>query len=150
MRTVDAKRAAKKGKVTLAPAITTQAHSQTEIYGPDARLVTTGGALTLTPSDGSAAVPFVLTAGDLLFVSNNKTAKENDLLFATVVEQQYYPEQARLLRFDAPARAVMDAKGLLVVADTGLDRLRLVRTRTNILTNFLISAKGCRISLSGP
>ena len=133
---------AKKGKVTLAPAITTQAHSQTDIYGPEARLVTTGGTLTLTPNDGSAAIAAAVSVGDLLFVANGEKVKENDLLFATLVQRQYYPEQARLLCLNAPARAVMDAKGLLVVVDTGLDRLRLVRTRTNILTNFLDLGEG--------
>ncbi|RIK48776.1 MAG: hypothetical protein DCC57_13150, partial [Chloroflexi bacterium] len=140
MRTINPTRAPKKGTVTLAPAIVSQAY--TEIYGPDARLVTTGGTLTLTPSDGSANFVRVLNAGDLLFTGNNSSVKEGDLLFARLVQREYYPEQARLQRFNNPSRAVMDAKGLLIVADTGHHRLRLARTRTNILTNLFNLGEG--------
>lgn len=40
----------------------------------------------------------------------------------------YYPEQARHLVFNQPSHAEINARGLLAVADTGHDRVRLVRT----------------------
>lgn len=44
----------------------------------------------------------------------------------------YYPELARMLVFAAPSRAVVDAKGLLAVADTGHDRVRLIRSFSHL------------------
>jgi sugar lactone lactonase YvrE len=44
----------------------------------------------------------------------------------------YEPDLARQIRFARPARAVIDERGLLCVADTGNDRVRLVRTTTAI------------------
>jgi DNA-binding beta-propeller fold protein YncE len=46
--------------------------------------------------------------------------------------RRYEPELARLVTFEAPAKAVMDARGLLAVADPALDHVRLVRTRTTL------------------
>ena len=45
---------------------------------------------------------------------------------------RYEPELARLLGFEEPAKAVLDARGLLIVADPGLDHVRLARTRTTL------------------
>lgn len=48
---------------------------------------------------------------------------------------EYDPELARLLTFDRPARAVMHGQGLLAVADTGQDRVRLARVYTTLQVN---------------
>jgi DNA-binding beta-propeller fold protein YncE len=47
----------------------------------------------------------------------------------------YYPELAALLRFDRPSRAVVSSRGLLAVADSGHDRVRLVRVYSDIQVN---------------
>jgi sugar lactone lactonase YvrE len=46
--------------------------------------------------------------------------------------RRYEPELARKVTFEAPVKAVMDPRGLLIVADPGNDHVRLVRTRTNL------------------
>ena len=56
--------------------------------------------------------------------------------------QQYYPELARLLQFASPTRAVVTAQGLLAVADTGHDRVRLVRVHTPLQVNLFELGEG--------
>lgn len=51
--------------------------------------------------------------------------------------QLYEPELARMLVFDKPSRAVVDPGGLMAVADTGRDRIRLIRTCTDLQVNLL-------------
>ena len=46
--------------------------------------------------------------------------------------RQYYPELAGLLKFASPTRAVVNPRGLLAVADTGHDRVRLVSIHTTL------------------
>jgi len=46
-----------------------------------------------------------------------------------------YPDLQRQTVLDAPSRAVVDRSGLLTIADTGHDRIRLVRTYTSIKAN---------------
>jgi DNA-binding beta-propeller fold protein YncE len=54
----------------------------------------------------------------------------------------YYPELARLLRFDQPCRGVMDSEGLLAVADTGHHQVRLIRTQTQLKLNLFDIGQG--------
>jgi len=61
--------------------------------------------------------------------------------------RDYYPELVRLVAFGAPERAVVDPRGLLVVADKGLDRIRLVRTRTDVSVNLFNLGRGLFDSL---
>jgi DNA-binding beta-propeller fold protein YncE len=49
--------------------------------------------------------------------------------------RMYEPELARMLTFDKPSRAVVEPGGLMAVADTGRDRVRLVRTCTDLEVN---------------
>ncbi|MBI3953187.1 MAG: NHL repeat-containing protein [Chloroflexi bacterium] len=58
------------------------------------------------------------------------------------LDRLYYPDLARALVFDAPTRAVVDGRGLLAVADTGHDRVRLVRTRTDLHVNLFDLGEG--------
>ncbi len=46
--------------------------------------------------------------------------------------RRYEPELARQVTFETPTKAVIDARGLLTVADPTLHHVRLVRTRTTI------------------
>jgi sugar lactone lactonase YvrE len=55
---------------------------------------------------------------------------------------QYYPDLARLLVVQAPVRAVVDASGLLAIADTGHDRVRLVRVHTDLNVNLFDLGEG--------
>ena len=50
-------------------------------------------------------------------------------------EQEYYPELARQTLLSKPASAAIDDRGLLVIADTGHDRVRLLRAFTRIQAN---------------
>ncbi|MBI2964927.1 MAG: hypothetical protein HYY34_01840 [Chloroflexi bacterium] len=59
----------------------------------------------------------------------------DNLARATPAGIYYEPEHARLVRFDAPGRAVADGTGLMAVADTGHDRVRLVRTHLDLGVN---------------
>jgi DNA-binding beta-propeller fold protein YncE len=54
----------------------------------------------------------------------------------------FYPELARQLVLDAPSRAVVDGRGLLAIADTGHDRIRLVRVHTDIAVNLFDLGEG--------
>lgn len=54
----------------------------------------------------------------------------------------YYPELGRFLQFDQPTRAVVDARGLLAVADTGHDRIRLIRIHTDLNVNLFDLGEG--------
>ena len=54
----------------------------------------------------------------------------------------YEPDLARQVRFDEPARAVVDSRGLLAVADTGQDRVRLLRLFTRIEVNLFDLGEG--------
>ncbi|MCP4115975.1 MAG: hypothetical protein GY737_11320 [Desulfobacteraceae bacterium] len=54
----------------------------------------------------------------------------------------YYPELARLLRFNQPGRAAMDRHGLLAVADTRHHQVRLVRTHTQLKLNLFDIGQG--------
>jgi sugar lactone lactonase YvrE len=57
--------------------------------------------------------------------------------------RRYEPELARLITFEAPIKAVKDARGLLAVADPALDHVRLVRTRTTLdLALFELGGEG--------
>ncbi len=47
----------------------------------------------------------------------------------------FYPELERLVVFRSPGRAVVDSSGLLAVADTGNDRVRLLRIYTDLAVN---------------
>jgi DNA-binding beta-propeller fold protein YncE len=47
----------------------------------------------------------------------------------------YYPELASLLCLDRPLRAAVDSHGLLAIADSGHDRVRLVRIYSSIHVN---------------
>jgi DNA-binding beta-propeller fold protein YncE len=56
--------------------------------------------------------------------------------------RQYYPDLARLLRFASPSRAVVNTQGLLAVADTEHDRVRLARVHTTIQVNLFDLGEG--------
>jgi DNA-binding beta-propeller fold protein YncE len=47
----------------------------------------------------------------------------------------YQPELARMLTLDRPTRAAIDRTGLLAIADTNHDRIRLVRIHTDLHVN---------------
>lgn len=57
-------------------------------------------------------------------------------------DEFYYPEQARMILFDGPTRAVLDDRGLLAVADTQHNRVRLVRTYTDLQVNLFDLGEG--------
>lgn len=48
---------------------------------------------------------------------------------------EYHPDLARLLKLDAPTRAVVDEHGMMAIADTGHSRIRLMRVFTNLNVN---------------
>ncbi|MCB0106994.1 MAG: SMP-30/gluconolactonase/LRE family protein, partial [Caldilineaceae bacterium] len=135
MRTLAATKAPKKGDVTFAGGLTVKPY--TEIYSKEAQIVTKAGVLTFTPKDGSAPTPHNLNVGDLVFAKAGKRVGEDDLLFARLVETEYFPELSRHLKFDGPSRAVIDERGLLAVDDTNNHRVRLVRTATTLKLNLL-------------
>lgn len=55
---------------------------------------------------------------------------------------EFYPELARMLLLASPNRAAINGHGLLAVADTQNDRVRLVRTRTEIDVNLFDLGEG--------
>ena len=55
---------------------------------------------------------------------------------------EYYPELARMLKFASPTRAVVNPRGLLAVADTGHDRVRLVSIYTTLKVNLFDLGEG--------
>lgn len=54
----------------------------------------------------------------------------------------YYPELARQIVFDSPARAVVDSRGLMAIADTGHDQVRLLRIYTDLNVNLFDLGEG--------
>lgn len=54
----------------------------------------------------------------------------------------YYPELARQIVFDLPSRAVVDSRGLMAVADTGHDQVRLLRIHTDLNVNLFDLGEG--------
>jgi sugar lactone lactonase YvrE len=54
----------------------------------------------------------------------------------------YYPELARLLRFNKPGRAVIDRQGLLAVADTKHNQVRLIRSYSQLKLNLFDIGQG--------
>ncbi|MBN1931246.1 MAG: hypothetical protein JW786_06520 [Desulfobacterales bacterium] len=54
----------------------------------------------------------------------------------------YYPELARLLRFNKPSRAAIDKQGLLAIADTQHHQVRLIRSYTQLKLNFFDIGQG--------
>ena len=135
MRTLDRTKESKKGVVTYHGGL--KLDPITKLYGDQVFVVKASGTLRLTPDDGSAVVNTVLNVGDLAFVASGRKAEKNDVLSAIIDQTEYYPELARLLKFDAPSRAVIDKTGLLVIADTDHHRVRVVRTQTNLDVNLL-------------
>lgn len=134
MQTLSPVYAAKKGRVSFQAGLATESYNR-DFYGTEAHIVKTAGTLRLTPDDGSAASNVGLNVGTLLFVKDGKKVDKRDLLHATLGEDAYFPELARLLRFNAPSRTVITDAGLLAVADTDHARVRLIRTQTALNLN---------------
>jgi len=71
------------------------------------------------------------TDGGLLFWWDLRNLLRGDKATDTL----YFPELAAQTVFERPTRAVYNPDGLLAVADTGHDRIRLIRTCTNLKAN---------------
>ncbi|HEX7243213.1 MAG TPA: hypothetical protein VF263_23210, partial [Longimicrobiaceae bacterium] len=78
------------------------------------------------------------TDGDLLAYWDLRILVQLDI----DTDRFFYPALARLQMFGAPARAVVDDRGLLAVADTGNDRVRLVRIHTEVHANLYDLGEG--------
>ena len=78
------------------------------------------------------------TDGDLLAYWDLRALVQMDV----DAGELYYPGLARLQTFRRPARAVVDDRGLLAVADAGNDRVRLVRIHTEIHANLYDLGEG--------
>src|SRR5690606_34687773 len=87
----------------------------------------------LLVTDRAQNIVFLLEAdGDLLDWWDLRGLLRQDHGSSTI----YDPELAALLTFRAPARAVFDNRGVLAVADSGQDRVRLVRVFSEVRANF--------------
>ena len=99
-----------------------------------ARRVDALGTLTVTPASGT---PSVLTAavGWVVLVPDGAEVSSGDTIAVEPLLRVCDRDLARLLVLDAPARAVLTDSGLLAIADTGHDRIRLVRTASRLDVN---------------
>lgn len=87
----------------------------------------------LLVTDRAQEIVFLLEAdGDLLAYWDLRALLQLDIGPPPV---EYHPELARMTVFDRPARAALDSRGLLAVADTGRSRVRLIRISTRIRAN---------------
>ncbi|HKI04634.1 MAG TPA: hypothetical protein VKK31_21825 [Thermoanaerobaculia bacterium] len=118
----------------------------TTVPAPDferrsARRATGAGVLAFTKTGDATSTDHQVPAGSLVFVTDGQTVAKGDwLLFLQWqgFEENHRleaPELARQVLLDRPSRALLDERGLLVVADTGRDRVRLLRTRTDLTVN---------------
>ncbi len=127
------------------------------VAGPLAMLVPSGVSVdadgNLLVTDRAAQVVLsmktdgtVLAYWDLLVLVRHRAALATDAASGTVGDapslspgsgRRYDPDLARQVVFQAPCKSVIDARGLLAVADPDLDQVRLVRTRTNIDTTLI-------------
>ena len=103
---------------------------------PDGNLLVTDRAAQLVLSmktDGT-----VLAYWDLAVLVRHRAADATDPpLLSPGSGRRYDPDLARQVVFGSPCKSVIDARGLLAVADSDLDHVRLVRTRTNIDTTLI-------------
>ncbi|MGB3201396.1 MAG: NHL repeat-containing protein, partial [Nodosilinea sp.] len=108
-----------------------------EFLGLPAWRVTTGGTLQVATSGGGLSPAITLAPDDWIFVQNNGAVSANDTLCVVVDPNIYYPELGRHLLLSAPSRAVSDnmGMGLMVIADTGNHRVRLMRHSSTVNGN---------------
>ncbi|MCP4654802.1 MAG: hypothetical protein GY856_05215, partial [bacterium] len=104
--------------------------------GQEAWRVTAAGELRIEGSGGRIKREPV-PVGSVLLVREGQSVEGSERLAAIARKKIYHPDLARLVRFDAPVRAVVDSRGLMAVADGGNDRIRLVRVRTNLDVNLI-------------
>ena len=108
---------------------------ETTRYGRPIWLVKTAVVLTLTKSSGHDT--FNVPEGSLIHVDNNDAVAERARLFSQPNHSVASPEMARIQVWRTPNRAVMDRDGLLAVADTGNQRLSLLRTAAHTRVNVI-------------
>jgi sugar lactone lactonase YvrE len=119
-----------------------------DFEGRSARRATGAGVLAFTKTGEATSTDHKVPAGSLVFVTDGQTvAKGDPLLFLQWqgFEENHRldnPELARQVLLDRPSRALVDERGLLVIADTGRDRIRLVRTRTDFTVSLFETGEG--------
>lgn len=86
----------------------------------------------LLVTDSAQSIVFLLEAdGDLLAWWDLRALLRQD----HATSMLYEPDLARLVTFFEPTRAVFDNRGVMAVADTGHDRVRLVRVFSEVRAN---------------
>lgn len=122
------------GSVALSSAVVVE--PTTRHLGQAAWRVTVGGELTVTSSDPNQdPVSYDLPAESILLVEDGQAVAASQRLAAIAHRTVFHPDLARLVQLSAPARAAVDHRGLLAVADTGNHRVRLMRIRTHFDLN---------------
>ena len=126
------------GPVTTTPAFVRAIAPSVESFSkPCGVSLDEDGALIVTDRD-KGMVFRMQSDGDVLGYWDMSHWVNRDVASNT----DYFPELARLLRFDQPARAVMDAQGLLAVADTGHHQVRVLRAYSRLKLNLLDIGQG--------
>lgn len=119
-----------------------------DFEGRSARRASGAGVLAFTKTGETTSTDHKVPAGSLVFVTDGQTVAKGDpllLLQWQGFEENHRldtPELARQVLLDRPSRALLDERGLLVIADTGRDRIRLVRTRTDFTVSLFETGEG--------